>query len=235
MPSHKQAPVSGDFAALLRVMYEERHPRLPDILKLARLNGWNLQALAQPLGITREGVRLIVLKSTDLTDLPDLPLPPQPSAPSPRPPRKVLLIRPEVAGRLREMHAVSRRVNGGMDPDDPARRVSEEFSALLAQLVAQGVSVYRIAKVLGCEASGINARLARHGYRKPAPSQSQWQYRNRKVSAGGTKDACRYGHPLSGDNLRIVGRRKLRVCKACDARRHREWYARRQARAALAS
>ncbi|NUU25245.1 MAG: hypothetical protein HOV68_27640, partial [Streptomycetaceae bacterium] len=41
----------------------------------------------------------------------------------------------------------------------------------------QGITVYRLAKVLGVGHQSIYNRLARHGYRKPAPSQAGHRYR----------------------------------------------------------
>lgn len=37
---------------------------------------------------------------------------------------------------------------------------------------------------------------------------------------------CKYGHPLSGINVRISG--NSRICRACDRRRHKELIARRR-------
>lgn len=86
-------------------------------------------------------------------------------------------ITPEVAEELRAMHAIARTVRGSTPVDDPKRKVGEEFTEALAILVEQGVTVYRLAKVLGVRHSTVYARLARHGYRKPSPSVEHKPYR----------------------------------------------------------
>lgn len=79
-------------------------------------------------------------------------------------------ITPEVADELRRMHAIAKTVNGSTPIDDPRRQISREFTEALFVLVEQGVTVYRLAKVLGVRHSTVYARLARYGYRAPSPS-----------------------------------------------------------------
>jgi hypothetical protein len=79
------------------------------------------------------------------------------------------------------MYAVAKTVRGGTALDDPARITSLEFTAQLNALVEQGVTVYRLAKVLGVGHSTVYARLARHGYRNPSPSQAHSAYKGRTV------------------------------------------------------
>lgn len=91
-------------------------------------------------------------------------------------------ITPEVAEELRAMHAIARTVCGATPIDDPKRKVSRDFTEALAVLVEQGVTVYRLAKVLGVRHSTVYARLARHGYRKPSPSVEHKTYRDTTAS-----------------------------------------------------
>ncbi|WP_328846147.1 hypothetical protein [Streptomyces sp. NBC_00258] len=86
-------------------------------------------------------------------------------------------ITPEVADELRAMHAIARTVNGNTPLDDPKRQTSIEFTAALQSLIEQGVTVYRLAKVLGVGHQAVYGRLARHGYRAPSPSLADRQYR----------------------------------------------------------
>lgn len=86
-------------------------------------------------------------------------------------------ITPEVADELRAMQEIARTVNGNTPLDDPRRTTSLEFSAALQSLIEQGVTVYRLAKVLGVRHGTVYARLARHGYRTPSPSQVGKRYR----------------------------------------------------------
>lgn len=87
------------------------------------------------------------------------------------------MITPEVADELRAMHAIARTVCGSTPVDDPKRQVSLEFTEALAVLVEQGVTVYRLAKVLGIGHQAVYSRLARHGYRAPSPSLAHAEYR----------------------------------------------------------
>ena len=86
-------------------------------------------------------------------------------------------ITPEVADELRAMHKIARTVNGNTPLDDPRRKTNLEFTAALQSLIEQGVTVYRLAKVLGVGHASVYARLARHGYRAPSPSQVGRDYR----------------------------------------------------------
>lgn len=86
-------------------------------------------------------------------------------------------ITPETAEELRRLHAIARTVNGNTPLNHPSRKTSVEFTEALAVLVEQGITVYRLAKVLGVGHQSIYNRLARHGYRKPAPSQAGHRYR----------------------------------------------------------
>ncbi|MEV8042421.1 hypothetical protein AB0P02_01070 [Streptomyces griseoluteus] len=88
------------------------------------------------------------------------------------------LLTPEVVEELRAMHRIARTLRGPMALDDPRRKASVEFTAALQALVEQGVSVYRLAKVLGVGHSSVYARLARHGYRRPSPSRADQAYRH---------------------------------------------------------
>ncbi|MER5715768.1 hypothetical protein [Streptomyces sp. NPDC002132] len=84
---------------------------------------------------------------------------------------------PEAAAELRAMHAIARTVNGATPLDDPRRQTSVEYAAALQAFVEQGVTPYRLAKVIGVWPGAIRQRLARHGYRAPMPSAIHKQYR----------------------------------------------------------
>lgn len=90
-------------------------------------------------------------------------------------------ITPEVAEELRAMYAIAKTVNGATPVDDPKRQTSREFTEALFVLVEQGVTVYRLAKVLGVRHSTVYARLARYGYRKPSPSVEHKAYRGTTI------------------------------------------------------
>ncbi|MFI8294468.1 helix-turn-helix domain-containing protein [Streptomyces nigra] len=97
-------------------------------------------------------------------------------------------ITPEVADELRALFAVARTVNGSTALDDPRRQTSLEFTTALHALLEQGVTVYRLAQVLGTSHQTIYGRLARHGYRTPPPSQADRTYRGTTVHASRRRD-----------------------------------------------
>ncbi|HEX5996271.1 MAG TPA: hypothetical protein VFY84_14110 [Jiangellales bacterium] len=222
--------VPDDFAATLRAMWADGDRRLNALLHSANRNGWTLTALGNALGMTREAVRKRILCAEPFasTDLPEFPLPPRKPTPAPRV-RPALLVPPEIIAQLREMWEIARTVNGSAPSDDPRRRVSERFTAQLAALVDQGVTVYRLAKDLGITHGAIRFRLARHGYRTPVAAVEirNGQYKGRPPQHWQT-GPCTPERHLTGSN---VGRRGNggRYCKACARTRDR---ARRAARLA---
>ncbi|MDK1473671.1 hypothetical protein QNO07_09585 [Streptomyces sp. 549] len=102
-------------------------------------------------------------------------------------PTSIDAVTPEVAAELRAMQAIAKTVGGHTPLDDPKRQVSRDFTEALAVLVEQGVTVYRLAKILGVRHSTVYARLARHGYRKPSPSTEHKAYRG--IRATGVRRA----------------------------------------------
>jgi|GEM_PF-3157151 hypothetical protein len=230
---HQDLP--EDFAATLRDLHAQAcqpggadaSERLNALLALAREHGWTLAALARSLGVSREAVRQRASRGELRADTPAVPSPPKRPTPMPKPPkRQRLKVRPEVAERLREMNRIARTVNGATPADHPARKVSVELSAMLNSLVEQGVSKYHLAQVLGVSHGAIIARLARHGYRAPAPSQASSLYIG--APRWKRKDKCLRGHPLSGDNLYVTPKGQ-RTCRECGRIRSRAYRRRRAA------
>ena len=212
----------ADFAALLVRMREDNDPRLAMVLNLTKLNGWTHQSMADALGISRQAVQQKIAKaeSSVAGRIPDVPLPPRKLQPEAKPPRRRLLVNDELAERLREMQRVASTVNGATPAEAPERQVSVEFSAHLHALVEQGVSMKHLAKVLGVRYNAVRSRLARQGYMSGPPSQSHVQYLGRPSErVAGLQTECKYGHPLSGDNLYVIPKTGVRVCRACHTAR----------------
>jgi hypothetical protein len=226
--------IEEPFLGELQKLRADRDPRLPIVLKVANLNGWTYQALGDAIGITREGVRQKITRAglDPHGVLPEIPLAPRRTVASPKAPKARLRVKPEVADRLYEMWLVASTVNGRTPADAPERKVSEEYTALLAALVDQGVAVKEIGRAIGINRTGINARLARHGYRPASPSQAHNTYKGQPTKSG-EQTECKWGHPLSGDNLRIVSTTGMRACRACGRRRSSEYNARKRAKAGL--
>lgn len=87
--------------------------------------------------------------------------------------------------QLRQMHRTASRVNGSVPSDDPARKVSVEFTKKLVELIDERkFTPYYLAKVLGITHRAVTSRLERHGYRQPCPSVRDTPsgvYRGRKI------------------------------------------------------
>lgn len=86
---------------------------------------------------------------------------------------------------LRRMKEVASRVNGALPADHPDRRVSELYTAKLAEYIdKKGYTPYYLAKELKVTHRAITSRLERHGYRRPVPSvvgTPSGVYRGRKI------------------------------------------------------
>lgn len=233
----KQQQLPEDFKDLLIHLRTSRDPALPMVLRMAKLNGWTYKTMAKAIGVSGEWVRLLVGDARPSAGqvLPEIPLPPRRPAPPAKPARRRLLVNPQLANELRAMAEIAATVNGGTPTNAPERQVSEEFTAMLASLVKQGVTVYTLAQILDVTPSAVAHRLGRHGYRKSAPSQERVRYLGHPSKrSSGTQDNCKRGHPLSGSNLYVVPKTGSRVCRACDRLRH-EKYLERKAAARLSS
>jgi len=172
--------IPTDFADLLVGLYvtgrlrkDPNYALLNATLAEANRKGWTSTSLAEPLGVTRERVRQRVTATgtnpLPVDDLPDIPDPPRFAEPPPGP------VQPDItdgmAAWLRHMSDTARTVNGITPLDDPARGVSEAYTAVLADLYDRGVPARRLADAVGVTKGAIVFRLRRHGYRHSAPSQ----------------------------------------------------------------
>jgi len=227
----KEQTLPAEFASTLKAMRESKDQRLGAVLSIAKMNGWTYQSMASALGVTRQAVHQAVAhaKLDCSGEVPDVPLPPRKPQPEPKPPRRRLLINDELAEQLRDMQRIAAKVNGATPADAPERKVSVDLSAQLHALTQQGVSVYHIAEVLGVAHNAVRARLARHGYRKPQPSQKPERYLGRpQARAAGEQTHCKHGHELSGENLYVAPKTGFRACRACSARRSRAYQERKR-------
>lgn len=85
---------------------------------------------------------------------------------------------------LRRLHRVARKVSGTMPPEHPDRRVSETFTAMLADYVEAGIPKTELARAIKVRPDSIRGRLVRHGYLKPCRSELR-RYRNEQIAYGG--------------------------------------------------
>lgn len=214
LPDRARQVVPSAMADRLAALYaaSSAHGRSPDLdnyIRTARELGWTLSAIARPLSITRETVRLRALKGFVDYDL---------SIPSP--PARVVqrqkiwpTLRPGEGDELRRLYALASRVRGNTALGHPNRIASERLSELIADLRLRGVRTREIAAATGVTKAAIDLRLARHGYTKNPPSQGKY----RPGTGRAQQDKCGRGHELVDDNIRFInGDPRRRICRACE-------------------
>lgn len=151
----------------------DREPR-DAYMRLLRDGEWTLQSIADAIGdITRERVRQCIdeMSSDDARRIatkyrrkdarltfyvPEVPFYPV------RPPKSWTLPQPETLERLKELQPIAAQVRGiGSKHRDEA----EEYMSLIWHAhTVEGVSVYRLAKLLGVTTGALQTRLVRYGY-----------------------------------------------------------------------
>jgi hypothetical protein len=192
-----------------------------------RSAGWTLESIAQPLGVTREMVRVRNLDATqdayDSPELPDVSGPPEPRRI--RKTRKPQL-RPEFVEWLRQKQELATQCRGWHELDAPERKASEEMWAAIDAAYGQGVGLADIARAIGMQYRTLIAGLRRHGYGKNPPSQKPYRRVVLKLNHE-PKTHCKRGHELSAENI-YIDRHGYRQCRECNKRRAREYYQRKK-------
>lgn len=179
--------IPEEFADILRRLHAQpgEQGRLNYLLLLLRQAGWTNAECGNALGCTYQAVQQRVKNAQPCGEAPDVPAPP------PRAVSQTVLKREaaraaraarskfddELVETLRGMYAVAKTVNGRTPIDHPSRQVSEQFTALLAQLHAENRNMSMLARLIGTKYQTIRMRLARHGYRHRSPSQRVYKGR----------------------------------------------------------
>ena len=180
--------------------------------------GWPLRALGDATGVTGEAIRQRIRTARPMYDIPDVIAPPQ------KPAREsTTWVKPQPSAdetrRLKTLFGRATRVNGSTAADHPDRAASVELTELINKLVGREITCYRIAKILDVTPRAIAARLERHGFRPPMPSNTQ-QYKGTPAFPPATHG--KRGHELSGPNLRVIQSGVAagsRGCRACENQR----------------
>jgi hypothetical protein len=141
-------------------------------MRVLRDKGWTLQAISEAVGdITRERVRqciesmssedavTILSSQTTSPPVPEIPDKPERPSPAPRPmPSEATL------QRLFELKPLAAQVRYA---HKQYRDEAEEYVSLLWHAhTVEGVSVYRLGKLLGVLPCGIESRFVRYGYKE---------------------------------------------------------------------
>lgn len=141
-------------------------------MAVLRDKGWTLQAIADAVrDITRERVRqcvtsidiqyakMVVHGHTNALPTPNVPDKPEKVVPPPRP-----MPTTETINRLRELKPLAAQVRYA---HGTYRDEAEEYVALIWHAhTVEGVSVYRLGKMLNTLPCGIESRLVRYGYKE---------------------------------------------------------------------
>jgi hypothetical protein len=157
-------------------------------MRLLRDRGWTLQSIADAVGdISRERARQCVESITSrravrlVSDR--YPLPDPPEKPEKIKVERVTVLPSEkTLKRLKELKPLASKVRYS---HKQYREEAEEYVALLwhAHMV-EGVSVYRLAKLLDTIPAGIESRFVRYGYKKTKGTSDNYApVKYRKASA----------------------------------------------------
>lgn len=133
-----------------------------DYVRALRAKGWTYSSIAKAVGVTTEMIRNIASKPYEY-GVPEYFLIPE----VPTHPEKVVkgytLPSDELLERLKELQPYAQLVRSS---SMRYRAEAEEYAFLLNKATEeQGVTVYRLAKLLGITPSAIAFRLVRYGYR----------------------------------------------------------------------
>jgi len=123
-----------------------------------RSAGWTLASISTSTGLTRERIRQIANESSEADVSIDIPEPPQKVEPIRR---AIHRPDPEVMKRLIELKPYAQAVRFN---HSKGRVETEEYTKLIADEVARGVTIYQVAKALGVTRNAILFRLIRYGY-----------------------------------------------------------------------
>jgi len=206
MESPKMSPATVD---RLKRAHDARTTEGPEALyalvRALRTAGWTLAAIAEPLGVTREAVRLWEQKYEELV-LPsvtvEVPAYGVPKAvveaeeaaarKSARERREAEVLRQNLP-RLLALQDDAQNLRGPTARNPGRADASREYTALIDETVRAGVRARVLADALGVKMITVNARLRRSGLRQTAPSEKvpnwaktpEWQQHAAEVRGRG--------------------------------------------------
>ena len=158
-------------------------------MRVLRDRGWTLQSIADAVGdVSRERVRQCVesVSSADAVlilagHFDDTPIPELPDKPV-KVPREIIMPSDATLQRLKELKPLAAQVRY---THTQYREEAEEYVALLWHAhTVEGVSVYRLGKILDVLPCGIESRFVRYGYKETKGSSTAYnRIKYRKASA----------------------------------------------------
>jgi hypothetical protein len=144
-------------------------------ISVLRETGWTLQSIAIACGLTRERVRQLSARKSNPAVVKTLislgAVIPNPPKKEDKSPVKKPEIDPETLKKLLELQPLAQKVRSN---SKNYREEAETYTALLYDAYKnQGISLYRLAKLLGITHGAIRFRLARYGYIQPGTGESR--------------------------------------------------------------
>jgi len=150
----------SDVADILKSLtYDERI----SYCRVLKEEGWSLQSMATPLGLTRERIRQMISGSYQAVPVNHLPVPKLPIKVTVKEVAKSKVL-PE--DQLEMLKALKDRAFWVRGKGSKCREEAEEYVAMLYTLTQQGYTVYGLAKQLGVTHLAIHSRLIRYGYKE---------------------------------------------------------------------
>jgi hypothetical protein len=157
-------------------------------MRLLRDKGWTYQSISSAVGLTRERVRQCVEEMSSADAERTLGKYSEELLPFPEPPNKpekikkeIVMPSPETLRRLKELQPKAAQVRYN---HMQFREEGEEYASLLWHAhTNEGVSVYRLGKLLDVLPCGIESRFVRYGYKESNGSSSAFnpiKYRKTK-------------------------------------------------------
>lgn len=198
--------------------------------------GWRQSCLADMLGLSRARVYQLIINEDYVEQSVEeyrlitgllLLIPDPPVHPSTKKIREknARNPHPETMQKLLELQEAAKRYRGVQ----ANRSAAQMFTALVwYSHIYEGASIYAITKALNLSGAALQTRLVRYGYKESSGKSSSYRRLTGRV---GREEAefCNRGHSLNGDNLRILRTDGSRICKTCDAMRHKKYRARKKA------
>ena len=155
---------------------DRRH--IKSLIVALRQEGWTLESIAKPIGVSREWIRQLESDTKDI----DAAVKFAQNMGFVAPERPVILEKvktvkpqpsPEVIKRMLELQPIAQSVRGN---GTRHRAEAEEYTKLLYEEHAvRGVSLYRLAQELGVTHGALRFRLVRYGYRTTDSTSKVYQ------------------------------------------------------------
>lgn len=163
-------------AEQLRVV-EANRSLLPSVVVALRAGGWTLESIAEPLGMSRENIRLIARDSDVLSALEEARRAGFTVPEPPIMPVRAKIVKPdplpENLERLKELQPYALQVRAN---SPRFREEGEEYTRLVnVEHTERGVSLYRLAQELGRTPCALRSRLVRYGYKTTESSAKVYQ------------------------------------------------------------